>query len=111
MEGFTGADTLVLFIHRPEPIHLLDRLIKSRTDLLSPRSAATLGRARRLESVDGIEVPMVGQEIKINGVARGQGLQGANEKAGCVPAVASNRIKQVDRKSTRLNSSHANISY
>src|SRR3712207_7811146 len=44
-------------------------------------------------------------------LVQGEVIEMLAEKAGCLPEVAQVTEAAIDRKSTRLNSSHANISY
>jgi hypothetical protein len=52
-------------------------------------------------TTDGIEITVAGQEVKVDGVARFKGLQGANENLGFVLAVFGACIQQVEENDRR----------
>src|SRR3712207_8157869 len=71
----------------------------------------SIGKRRFVEPFERLRVVIVGL-----GVVRGEpyvALFGRRMKVGDVPAVEQSKVivGYLDRKSTRLNSSHANISY
>src|SRR3712207_7737210 len=87
-----------------------------------PRSTlfpyTTLFRSRRVEPADPAGT-VVGEEVVVQIVAgklgSDRGIEGtADNRAGAARvsvAIPRRREARIDRKSTRLNSSHANISY
>src|SRR3712207_9066792 len=68
------------------------------------------GIARRRAGVQH-EVAEVGQFLAVGPVARGRLAVPQADQADNADAAAAELFGHLDRKSTRLNSSHANISY
>src|SRR3712207_8699471 len=92
-----------LMIRRPPrstlfPYTTLFRSLRRGRERRSPRGARPLGRAQR-ERVGRVGLPTQ---------SRAHGQRRRREGAGHPPTRA---VRHRDRKSTRLNSSHANISY
>src|SRR5581483_11217281 len=74
---------------------------------------AVVGRPRRVTAVARGDAAVVGRQVEVAGYPRGGGAAGhaGDERRGCVHHVQDEQVVVRDRKSTRLNSSHANISY
>src|SRR5258707_5735853 len=75
----------------------------------------TLFRSHEARQPCGVSLPFEPCELVGHGLGRDQEFHDAIEAAAMnLPSLAANAFRQVvavDRKSTRLNSSHANISY
>src|SRR3712207_7836489 len=93
-------------IRRPPRSTLFPYTTLFRSDLLGDLPAGA--RLGALGEHTGEDVGQAGQLRRVGGVAAAEGEAEADERQ---PGLLDGDDAQADRKSTRLNSSHANISY
>src|SRR3712207_8363209 len=110
-DGRENRSILFLMIRRPPRSTLFPytTLFRSRGEGVNREEKARVieGLAERLRASSAVLVDYQGMDV-----AQSTDLRRRSREAGVEFVVAKNTLtKRADRKSTRLNSSHANISY